>query len=244
MDHLGWETVFYSVWDGQQWSPFNDIVVPGEGIVRHAIAVDAADNLHFVFGWLTMQHKQAPSNEALSAKAWTLPALVNSRRGTYMKDIAIYQDTLHVLYDDYGAGNVEGECPKCADIFYRRSPDRGLTWSEPISLFPTDHIGSARVQIEIDRTGTIYVTWDEGWDRLSDQRTPQKTGVYMYSADGGYTWSTPSIISYPNLSNTQLTVGSNGLGGVILVWRTESKDYPGIFYMWSEDYGQSWSPPQ
>ncbi len=244
VDHLGGESVFYSMWDGQQWSSFNDIVTPGKGIVRHAIAVDAYDTLHFVFGWLKMYHKQALSNEASSAAAWTLPTLVNSRGGTYMKDIVVYQDTLHVLYDDYGAGDEEGECPQCADIFYRRSPDRGLTWSAPVALFLTDHVGSARSQIEIDRTGTIYVTWDEGWDRLSDQQSPQKSGVYMYSTDGGYTWSRPSIISYPDSSNVQLTVGSNSQGGVMLVWRTLSREYPGIYYMWSVDYGESWSPPQ
>jgi hypothetical protein len=242
--HLGGEAVFYSMWDGQQWLPFNDIVVPEIGIVRHAIAIDDHDTLHFAFGWHEMYYKQALSNEASSAAAWTLPTLINSRNGTYMKDIVAYQDTLHVLYDDFGAGDEEGECPQCADIFYRRSPDRGLTWSVPVALFPTDHVGSARVQMEIDRTGTIYVTWDEGWDRLSGHETAQKSGVYMYSTDGGHTWSRPSIISYPNSSNVQLTVGSNSQGGVMLVWRTRSLDYPGIYYMWSVDYGESWSPPQ
>jgi hypothetical protein len=66
----------------------------------------------------------------------------------------------------------------------------------------------------------------------------------MYSTDEGDSWSEPVIVSYPNTTNTQMSVGSDGQGGVMLVWRTISLDYPGIYYMWSTDQGKSWSPPK
>jgi hypothetical protein len=167
---------------------------------------------------------------------------VNSRGQTYLSDIAIYQDTLHIIYDDEGAKGEEVECPGCADIYYRRSTNRGLTWLAPVALFPTG-TGSSRAQIEIDRTDTIYVAWDEGWDRRTSRGEPQY-GVYIYSTDGGSTWSAPTSVLYPNATNAQLSVGSDGQGGVMLVWRTTSREYPGIYYMWSVDRGKSWSPPQ
>jgi hypothetical protein len=236
------EQAYYSMWDGQTWSTPNDIVPPQVDIIRSAIAVDAYDTLHLVFGWHKMYYKRARASEAQSAAAWTSPYLVNDRLHTYMKDIAVYEDTLHIVYDDMGVQDEDVECPGCADIYYRRSTDRGLTWSMPVALFPTG-TGSNYAQMEVDKAGVVYVAWNEGWDRFVGGWDP-RYGVYMYSADGGSTWSAPTIVWYPNATNMRLAVGSNGQGGVMLVWRTASQEYPGIYYMWSTDYGESWAPPQ
>ncbi|MDH4136512.1 MAG: exo-alpha-sialidase [Anaerolineae bacterium] len=243
IDPSKFERLYYSMWDGQQWSQANDIVPSQQNIIRNAIAVDDYNVLHLLFDFsppFGLYYKKAQASQASSAAAWTPPRLVNSRSGTYMSDIAIFQDTLHIVYDDRGAA--EGECPGCADIFYRRSTDRGLTWSTSVALFPTG-TGSNYAQMEIDKTGVVYLAWNEGWDRLGGRGSP-RYGVYMYSADGGSTWSAPTIVSYPNATNMRFAVGSDGQGGVMLVWRTASPEYPGIYYMWSTDYGESWSPPQ
>lgn len=247
IDPSRFERVYYSMWDGQQWSPYNDIVPPQQDIIRNAIAVDRYDTLHLLFEFTPsvpgygLYYKQASANAASSAAAWSFPRLVNGRNFTYMGDIAVFQDTLHIVYDDRGAER--GVCRGCADIFYRHSTDRGRTWSAPVALFPTG-TGSSRAQIEIDRTGAIHVAWDEGWDRLAGRSGDPEYGVYMYSADAGNTWSVPTVITYPVSTNVQLSVGSNGQGGVMLVWRTTSPEYPGIYYVWSTDQGQSWSSPQ
>jgi len=218
-------------------------VPPQQDIIRNAIAVDGYDVLHLLFDSpppFGLYYKRAPADQASSAAAWTPRRLVNGRRSTYMSDIAISQNTLHIVYDDRGAEY--GECAGCADIFYRHSTDSGLNWSAPIDLFPTD-TGSSRAQIEVERTGKIHVAWDEGWDRLTGRGDPQY-GVYMYSTDGGSTWAEPTVISHPNSTNVQLAVGSDEQGGVMLVWRTTLKEYPGIYYTWSADQGESWSSPQ
>jgi hypothetical protein len=234
------ERVFYSRWDGHQWSPYNDIVPPQADIIRNSIAVDAFDTLHFIFGWQKLYYKRAQADQATSAAAWTSPRLVNTRYSSYMSDIVVYNNTLHVIYDDVGAE--DGECPRCADIYYRHSTNGGLTWSAPVGLFPTG-TGSSREQIKVDEKGGVYVAWDEGWDRFTGRGEP-KYSVYMYSSDGGNTWSSPTTVSYPNSTNAQLAVDSDGQGGVMLVWRTTSSGFPSIYYMWSKDYGSSWSPPQ
>jgi len=249
-DHFGLtdtnlvESVYYSVWDGEKWAKANDILPPRPDIIRNAIAVDGYNTLHLSYGWLEMLYKRAPADEAFSAATWSAPSLINTRNLTYLKDIRIYKDTIHVVYDDRGGGDEESECITCADIFYRHSLDRGLTWSAPQPLFPSDGIGSARAQLEVDKNGTVYVTWDDGWDRFSNYTSDEKYGVYLYSTDGGDTWSSPLMVTYPVLANFQLTVGSDGAGGVMLVWRTESTDYPGIYYMWSKDYGATWGQPR
>src|SRR5688572_5338164 len=146
------EKVFYSVWDGRKWLPYNDIIPSQRDIIRQDMTIDAQDTIHLVYGWFNVYYKKAAVDAALSAANWSEPKLINSRRVTYMSDIEAYKDVLHLVYDDRGAE--EGECPNCADIFYRRSTDHGLTWSSPEILFPTTG-GSSRAQLEVDRSGNL-----------------------------------------------------------------------------------------
>jgi hypothetical protein len=238
------EQVYYSMWDGQIWSVPHDIVPPSPDIIRNAIAVDSSNVLHMVFrysisGGLETFHKSAPADQAWSARSWSAPHLVSVKSSSYISDLAIdSQGVFHLVFDD--GGDEESEiCPGCADIFYRRSSDGGRTWSYPVNLSrsPT---GSGRVQIEIDSNDIIHVVWDEGWDRLSGQGEPIFS-TYISSLDGGESWSSPTSFSYPEGTNAQLAVGSDGQGGVVVAWRATSR--PEIYYAWSSDNGASWSPP-
>lgn len=236
------ERVFHSMWDGTRWGLANDVVSPHQNIIRNAIAADGHGTVHMVYGAdppYSLYYTQAPGDAASSAAAWTSPRLVNTRQLTYMSDLAVFQDTLHVVYDDLGS-TIGGRCPRCADIFYRQSSDGGRTWSAPIDLMETD-LGASRAQMEVDRNGVIHVTWDEGWDRLSGVGEPQQS-VYVNSVDGGTTWSSPTLVRRPERT-AQLSVGSDNKDGVMLVWRTTTSRYPGIYYMWSTDLGIRWSTP-
>jgi hypothetical protein len=239
------EELYYSMWDGQTWSTPNDIVPPSHLIVRNAITTDAFDNLHLLFGGaacyidLTICYMQAPYHSGWSATSWSSPRLMSVNGNSYMSDIAIdSKGVIHAIFDDRGPP-LSDTRPGYADIFYRRSSDSGRTWSYPVNLSrsPT---GSSRLQIEIDRNDVIYVVWDEGWDRLTGQGEPVFS-TYTSSLDGGESWSSPTSFSYPEGTNAQLSVGSDGQGGVVVVWRATSR--PEIFYAWSSDSGASWSPP-
>ncbi len=80
--------------------------------------------------------------------------------------------------------------------------------------------------------GPPYRCWGIGIQRFHDLA---RTGGYLVRA---------LVVSYPNNTNLQLTVGADGKGGIMLVWRTASSEFPGIYWMWSTDYGESWSSPQ
>jgi hypothetical protein len=239
------EELYYARLDGGRWSAPAAIVPLQLPIVRSAIAVDDRDILHVLFNYCPgsghdLYYRQAPADEGLTLGHWQAAQAVNARWSTYMSNIAAHGDTVHILYDDSGA--VDAPCRGCGDIYYRHSLDRGASWSEPMSLRPSGS-GSSRPQMTVDAAGTVYAVWDEGWDRWSGAGTPEY-GVYMYSPDGGSTWSTPVLVSYPRSSNVQLSVGTTGSGGVMLVWRTVSPEFPGIYYMWSTDWGETWSTPQ
>jgi hypothetical protein len=101
--------------------------------------------------------------------------------------------------------------------------------------------GCTREQIKIDDRGTIFVTWDEGWDRLSEAGAPEK-GVLIYSDNKGATWSDPIEFTYPEHTNVQLTAASDGQGTVLAVWRATTQDT--LFYSWSTDNARTWSQPE
>lgn len=239
------EQVFYSMWDGESWSDSNDIVPPSADIIRNAIVVDRRDILHMLFGGsvygqnYTLYYHRAYFEEAWSATAWSTPHPV-SQGDSYMGDIAVdSQGTIHVIYDDTIRYKEDTELA-VADIFYRHLVDGGQMWSPLVNLFPSRFTGSSRPQIEIDSSDTVHVTWDEGWDRLTGFGDPAY-GAYTFSSDGGITWSPVLAVTYPITTVAQLTVGSDGRGGVMLVWRATSRDE--IFYQWSTDGGHSWGAP-
>ncbi len=239
------EQVYYSMYNGQTWSEPSDIVPPSEDIIRNAIAADRDGNLHMLFGGsavnvLSMSYQKAPAVKARAASSWSAPHRLNQGNG-YMGDIAVdSKGTIHVIYDDIVcAGGMELQ--SCySDIFYRRSPDGGQTWSYPLNLFRSPATGSSHPQMEIDGHDTIHVAWDEGWDRLTGDGNPLYSG-YTFSTDGGETWEPAIYLTYPQ-SPTQITVGGDDRGGVMLVWRATSR--PEFFYQWSADGGRSWLPPQ
>lgn len=240
-----YEQVLYAFWNGQRWSSPNDIVPPQLDIRRNAIAASAGSDLFMVVnrsspGRLGLVFTVAPQRDAWSAADWSTARVVDARGGTYMADLAVdHRGRLHLLFDDRGYHPSEEIAPY-ADMYYRRSTDDGRTWSIPINLARSS-LGSSRGQLEIDASGTVHATWDEGWDRLSGDGVPTYS-VYRSSADGGLSWSAPITVAYPTTGTAQLVSGADGQGGVMLVWRTTSHDE--IFFQWSADHGQHWSGPK
>jgi hypothetical protein len=243
--------VFYTVWNGTSWSALNDIVPPSGDIIRNAIAVDRRDILHMVFGGTvygrnnSLYYRRAYAGESWSAATWSTPHLIN-QGSSYMADVAVdSQGTIHVVYDDTVGRTSDSRYDENAetvasDIYYRNSANDGQTWSPVLPLFPSELTGSSRSRIEIDSSDTIHVTWDEGWDRLTGWGDPVY-GAYTSSSDRGKTWSPVITVTYPVTGVAQMTAGSNGAGGVMLVWRLTSLDT--IYYQWSADGGLSWGNP-
>ena len=239
------EQVYYTRWHGESWSRPNDIVPISADIVRNAIAADLRGNIHLLFGGsvyntLSLYYSNAPVSDAWSAASWSIPHRI-SQGASYMGDMAIdSHSVIHVVYDDMIKSSDADEVAE-SDTFYRHSSDGGHTWSIPTRLYLEPLITSARPYLEIDPDDVLHVTWDEGWARLAGATNDPSYGVYTASSDGGTTWAPTTVITYPDSTVAQLTVGSSGEGRVMLVWRSTLYDM--IFYQWSTDHGESWTSP-
>jgi hypothetical protein len=239
------ESIYYSTWNGSQWSQYVDIASPAPDIRRNSIVIDEQDVLHMTYvdsregNPYRIVYTAVEVDKAFSAANWAPMQYINERGVSYFNEISAFKNTLHVVYED--TGNTGGACSGCADMFYRRSVDGGDTWESAIRLLETEG-GSSRPHISLDRNGILYVSWDEGWDRLTGFGSPE-FGLYTMSKDQGETWAEPMVIRYPDNTNSQLVVEGDGGGGIMLVWRTTSPSYPGVYYIWSSDYGVSWTQP-
>jgi hypothetical protein len=236
------EQLYYSMWNGQRWSEPNDIVPPNRIIERNAIATDHI-NLYLLvrqhaFGEERIYFKQAPIEAAWSADSWSAPRLI-SGGGSYYADIVVdSQGIIHIIYNSNVLVEVGDLQLPSEDIFYRHSADGGQTWSSPLNLSKSQ-TACTRPQMEVDERDTIYVVWDEVVERTG--RGESAYSRYVSSSDGGGSWSEPVTFSYPEADNAQITVAGDGRDGVLVVWRSVSRDE--IYYAWSSDGGASWSAP-
>jgi hypothetical protein len=234
--------MFYAVLTERGWSEPRPIAVAQNLRYTGALAVDDGDVLHLVFSYSPQYGRQLYYRQAEAARGFQRGKWERSdrlSRGTtvHTSNIAVRGDTIHVLFDDDGPRSDIKWC--CTDVYYVRSEDGGYSWSPRRSLRSTP-TGATRARLAMDVEGVLHATWDEGWDP-SSQSGRGDYGVYMLSPDGGENWSAPLLVSDPEAQTAQLTAASDGRGGVLLVWRNVTEYSSGYSFMWSLNWGESWS---
>jgi len=239
--------VMYTVCRDGAWSEPNELILGDTGnIFRPALTVDHLGRAHVTRSKGGVWYHQASADAAYSAGEWYRHVLDGGV--AYMSDVAVdSKGTIHVAYETWVSleepitRTLGTDVIGLADVFYRRSDNGGRTWTVPLNLSRTPRVGSYRVQLKIDARDVIHVTWDEGWDRWALYGEPRE-GIYIYSMDGGQSWSEPVVFSQPENTNAQTAAASDNQGGVLVMWRTTSLD--NLFYAWSTDRGQTMSPPE
>ncbi len=93
--------------------------------------------------------------------------------------------TLHLVYEGSRTPEVASE----ADVFYRRSTDRGQTWSEPMVVNdddPKQLFFSGLPNLSIAPDGRLDVAW---FDTRADPGITSNDVYYAHSSDNGASWS-------------------------------------------------------
>lgn len=184
-------TLYYTRWDGEDWTNPVDVQVNPDGNIQYPRAVaDNEGNLHVV--WVStiaasakVMYSRVPADKAEISHDWSQPLVLVERTFTDLYPVDIVkdsQDGLHVFYSQLG------ENPGAYAI---NSSDGGNTWSDPVQVYITQdpnggEEGVSNVGLVIDAKDRLHATWTR-----YDSSGNGKAIYYSQSTDLGKTWSRP-----------------------------------------------------
>jgi hypothetical protein len=230
----------YSRFNGEFWSEPIDMRVtpPFRAIGNTSPIVDHSGILHLL--WVEgfagpAFYSSSPLNQATSAQNWPDPIRIDipANRAKLQVDS---QGTLHVIYS-YNQSPGQG-------LYYLRSEDQGLTWTDPHWLDPDilpNHIPSS-FQFQLDESDGIHLVWSY----VATMGSGGDWVRYIHSKDRGETWSDRKTID----KNDQGSPGLNSFAYPLLavkdrevhiVWAAGDLLYR--HHRYSTDGGMTWSDP-
>lgn len=214
----GFHMLQYARFDGEIWSDPIDIRAkpPDIMIPAYAPAVDHNGRLHII--WTESNsgpifYSSAPANDALSARNWERPIIINVpayriKMGIDSKGI------IHIVYINFYSTE--------PGIYYIRSEDNGETWSTPLWIDPDISLNYSPnvLQFAIDSSDGLHASWYYVADLLESGRG--EIIRYAHSLDGGNSWSSPFAIDVADDDPGELRQPYPGLGvagnAVHLIW--------------------------
>jgi len=133
---------------------------------------------------------------------------------------------VHIVWEDNTPGNSE--------IYYKRSPDGGttwtaaqrLTWNSGESIFPA---------IAIDPGNTIHVVWQDSTPGIDEI-------YYTRSSDGGLTWSAVRRLTWTSGSSGGPNIAIDSSPAIHIVWMDYTPSNYEVYYTNSMDAGLTWGP--
>jgi len=235
------DTIFYTVFDGEQWSQPVDILTAADYASAHSLALTADD--HLLIAWRArnggsddLRLSRAPLDTAGSAQAWETRDLFAGgvQRSDLFVDSAGRVHLVYAAHDPaYGVGH----------IGYFWSGDGGVTWTQGADLASIDpsRAVNAAVQVYVDDLGTVHIVWSR---HLAENSWMSHGVWYARSTDEGMTWSEPEEVfgenkaAYPNLAK----------GGdeqrLYMTWLRGVGYKDSKYLRLSTDRGFTWGEPQ
>jgi hypothetical protein len=148
--------------------------------------------------------------------------LTNNAAISHFPAIAVSGPIVHVVWEEYRDGN--------AEIYYKRSPDAGVSWSADARL--TNNSAKSLSPALAVFGGVVHVTW-------FDQRDGNNEIYYKRSEDGGLSWGADTRLTN-DLSSSIYSAIAVSEAFVYIAWEEHRDGNGEIYYKRSTDGGVTW----
>jgi hypothetical protein len=202
---------------GADWSANKRLTWNSARSMDPVIAVDSIGTVHLIWsdeshGDMEIFHKKSTNGGGSWSSA---RRLTWGPSGSYAASVAIdSSDALHVVWNDYGPGN--------AEILYRRSTDRGVSWAATKRLTWTS--GDTREPaVAVDSSGHLHVIWQ-------DSEPGNRETFYKKSTDGGATWTASRRLSWTSGETRYPDIAVDSAFTIHAVWCDDTTGNHEIYY--------------
>ncbi|MDI6916466.1 MAG: sialidase family protein [Thermoplasmatales archaeon] len=157
-------------------------------------------------------------------------------------EICVDGNNIYVVWSDARYENPEYEYGQDFEIFFKKSGDGGMTWTDDIRLTNNSYQKTAdywcsdtdpRIAVN---GNNIHVVWDRN---IGSLYTPNSELYYIKSANGGETWDNEKQLTNSSGSATASNIAVNE-EEVYVVWADDREGSDKLYYKHSEDNGANW----
>lgn len=202
---------------GINWSGTKRLTWNSGSSLSPSIAVDPSNGIHVLWqdhttGNYEIYYRRSTDGgitwSKITRQTWNSSV-------SYDSSIVVDSSTgIHIVWADTKSGN--------PDIYYRRSIDKGITWSAITRL--TWNTGTSREpSITADSGSGIHVAWQD--------ETPGNYEIYYKSSsNGGVTWTALTRLNWNGESSTVPAIAADSSNGIHVVWADHTPGNNEIYY--------------
>jgi len=230
--HVAWQDNRTGNWDifykcstdgGNTWGNDNQLTdhtgsslipsIAASGVTVHVTWVDDRDSQYEIY------YKRSTNG----GTSWGSDTrLTNDANNSMNPSIAVYENVVHVTWDDTRDSDYE--------IYYKRSTDGGTTWDADTRL--TNNTGNSTNPSVAASVNNVHIVWD-------DDRDGNNEVYYKRSTDGGTTWGSDTRLTNDTSISSWPQVALSG-NTIHVVWHDYRDGNGEIYYKRSADNGITW----
>jgi hypothetical protein len=213
---------------GLSWG--EPISVCSDTFYNGAASVVASDGYVHVF-WADVRDGNGSdvyySRSTDNGTTWSANRRLTTATGTsFEPNSAVEGGYVHLVWTDRPVSP--------SQIYYKRSPDRGFSWTQDVAISMLDS-GASRPTVAV-ADSIVQVAY-------AGQHGDGPEVHYVRSLDNGLTWEPDIVLTNSTAPNGQVTPHIAVSGPTVhVVYTDRSSGNDEAFYLRSPDYGLSWGP--